>query len=80
MCRLPRYELLLRELLKETPEEHKERVSVSGALKKIKLTNKYINETKRAREKQTKAMDLQNIIVGDNVPAIGIPGRVYLSM
>jgi hypothetical protein len=41
---LPRYELLLRELLKETPEDHDEYEDVKTALDKMTKTNIFINE------------------------------------
>ncbi len=54
--RIPRYRLLLEQLLKYTPAEHEEYAVVRTALDKICDVAMFNNEAIRARENKTKTM------------------------
>lgn len=56
--RIPRYRLLLEQLLKYTPECHPEHTFVSSALDKICNVAMFNNEAIRARENKTKMMSI----------------------
>lgn len=49
--RIPRYELLLKELLKYTATDHKDRENLESSLAKVKDVAERINEGKRNDEK-----------------------------
>ena len=48
--RIPRYEMLLSELLKNTPECHADHIPVQSALKAIKLTATSVNDLAKEAE------------------------------
>lgn len=52
--RIPRYMLLLRDLLNFTPEDHKDHINLVRAIDKISQTATTINETIRQAESQTR--------------------------
>jgi FYVE/RhoGEF/PH domain-containing protein 5/6 len=56
--RIPRYRLLLQELLKYTPEDHEEYESISKSLEKIKEVASENNEAIRQRENLEKIMEI----------------------
>jgi hypothetical protein len=56
--RIPRYRLLLEQLLKYTPEDHVDYHTVSDALEKICQLAMYNNEQIRARENLNKMMEI----------------------
>lgn len=56
--RIPRYRLLLEQLLKYTPEDHVDYPIVQDALQKICELAMYNNEAIRARENMNKMMDI----------------------
>jgi len=56
--RIPRYRLLLEQLLKYTPEDHVQYGDVKSALDKICDMALYSNEAIRARENRAKIMDI----------------------
>lgn len=56
--RIPRYRLLLEQLLKYTPEDHVQYDDVKNALDKICDMALYSNEAIRARENRAKIMDI----------------------
>lgn len=82
--RLPRYELLLKALLKETPQDHPEYKEVQEAISKIAETNSYINEKLLPQKKSIAngidpvAFELASKISGENVPSIAITGRKHI--
>jgi hypothetical protein len=63
--RVPRYELLLRELIRVTGKDHSEYPKLLEALDKIKNIAAHINETKRLVENMSKLLEIQNQISGD---------------
>eukprot|EP00475_Leptophrys_vorax_P019975 TRINITY_DN2736_c0_g1_i1.p1 TRINITY_DN2736_c0_g1~~TRINITY_DN2736_c0_g1_i1.p1 ORF type:complete len:725 (+),score=210.00 TRINITY_DN2736_c0_g1_i1:40-2214(+) len=69
--RIPRYELLLREFLKNTPEGHPEREVLAGAFEKVQSIAQHINESKRRVENMSKVLAIQNKIEGNmDVPLL----------
>jgi len=58
--RIPRYVLLLEELLKYTPHDHADFYNVSEGLQKLKEVAKLINESKRQNEEFQLLIDLHN--------------------
>ena len=63
--RVPRYELLLRELMRYTPGVHEEREVLEKALTKIQSIAQHINESGRRVEEMQRVMDVQARISGD---------------
>jgi hypothetical protein len=60
--RLPRYALLLKELLKYTPPDHKDHHHLTNALDKIRAVTDFVNENKRKAENMQRVIDVQNSI------------------
>ncbi|ELP84240.1 Rho/RAC guanine nucleotide exchange factor, putative [Entamoeba invadens IP1] len=48
--RIPRYELFIKQLIKNIPSYHKERQDLSRSLKAVSDINKHLNETRRINE------------------------------
>ena len=63
--RVPRYELLLRELMRYTPGVHEEREVLEKALSKIQSIAQHINESGRRVEEMQRVMDVQARISGE---------------
>eukprot|EP00002_Diphylleia_rotans_P025343 TRINITY_DN5004_c0_g1_i7.p1 TRINITY_DN5004_c0_g1~~TRINITY_DN5004_c0_g1_i7.p1 ORF type:complete len:485 (-),score=68.95 TRINITY_DN5004_c0_g1_i7:345-1799(-) len=57
--RVPRYELLLREMLKFTPKTHPDHALVEKALEQVKKVASAINEKNREAESLNKMLDIQ---------------------
>jgi hypothetical protein len=64
--RIPRYQLLLKELLKNTWPDHPDYVFLGQALDKIQETAAYVNDRAKEAESQSKMVTLQHQIVGKN--------------
>ena len=62
--RIPRYKLLLEDLLKHTPEMHPDFQALVKALDEIRRRASEINERKRAQENNEKIVAIQNRIRG----------------
>lgn len=62
LFRLPKYELLLQELLKYTFKEHRDYNLLQKALQQIKETTNFVNENKRNAENLSKLLSIQNTI------------------
>ena len=60
--RVPRYELLLRELMRYTPESHAERLTLCAALTKIQSIAHHINASARHAQEMSKLIEIQNSI------------------
>ena len=75
--RVPRYKLLLKELLKRTPEEHMDYALVQRALAVISDVAMHINEHLRRYENQAKTMEIANSF---HPPCSNLvaPARVFL--
>ena len=65
--RIPRYRMLLEEVVKYTPEEHIDYKDLCTALETIKEIAKFINERKRESEYMDKVVKIQSKIKGLNM-------------
>eukprot|EP00824_Muranothrix_gubernata_P014919 TRINITY_DN3091_c0_g1_i3.p1 TRINITY_DN3091_c0_g1~~TRINITY_DN3091_c0_g1_i3.p1 ORF type:complete len:300 (-),score=58.80 TRINITY_DN3091_c0_g1_i3:10-909(-) len=73
--RLPRYVLLLTELLKYTPEDHVDYESLTQALNSIQGVADYVNEHKREAEGLLKVVEIQ-AAMGDSVQLVNPTRRL----
>jgi len=62
--RIPRYELLFKELLKHTPDDHPDKPNLEKALQKTKQSASYVNEERRKAESYNKMMELTSKVKG----------------
>jgi hypothetical protein len=74
--RIPRYQLLLRELLKNTPETHTDHAYLTQSLEKITELAFKINDTIREKQELEQLIEIQRRFTGH--PEIVVPGRVFL--
>jgi len=63
--RLPRYSLLLRELIVATPDTHADSAYLTKAIEKINEVNNYLNDKKKEAEHHFKMVELSERLVGD---------------
>jgi hypothetical protein len=61
--RLPRYKLLLSELIKSTWPDHQDYENLGNALSQIKEIAKYVNDRKKEYENRAKVQDIQDSII-----------------
>jgi hypothetical protein len=73
--RVPRYELLLRELVKKTPSDSSEYDPLHQAYLKVQKVAQHINEIKRQVENASKLFEIQNKIQGKLQAPILAPER-----
>uniref|UniRef100_A0A6B2L6W9 DH domain-containing protein n=1 Tax=Arcella intermedia TaxID=1963864 RepID=A0A6B2L6W9_9EUKA len=76
--RLPRYVLLLGELLASTPSTHPDFKNSTQAYEKITNVNNYLNEKKQLSEYQFKILSLLDTLVGTHVRLLIQPTRVLI--
>eukprot|EP01103_Thecamoeba_quadrilineata_P000487 TRINITY_DN1041_c0_g1_i1.p1 TRINITY_DN1041_c0_g1~~TRINITY_DN1041_c0_g1_i1.p1 ORF type:complete len:864 (+),score=169.79 TRINITY_DN1041_c0_g1_i1:34-2625(+) len=74
--RIPRYQLLLESLLKQTPEDHQDLQTLEDCLASIKKIASAINESVRQHENRTKIFEIQNSFFPSH-PLIQ-PHRLYI--
>jgi len=74
--RIPRYNLLLDVLFKNTPENHPDYENLRNALDKMKETADYINERKRDSDAINKILEVQSILSG--IEHLAVPSRRYV--
>jgi len=68
--RIPRYPLLLQDLLRYMPEDHKDYKNLNSALDKMSQIAQHVNERKREYENLKKIVDIQSCFIGiDNLVA-----------
>ncbi len=75
--RIPRYKLLLEDVIKNTPECHPDKHSLKEALEQIDAVAWHINEQLRDHENSMKMVDIQKSLSG-GFPKIIAPGRKLL--
>nr|XP_054761937.1 rho guanine nucleotide exchange factor 39-like [Lytechinus pictus] len=75
--RVPRYKLLLKQLLDHTPSSHEDYTKIKDALQNISEVTQGINEYIREHENFQKMLDIQNSI-GGKAPKLIIPGRKFI--
>jgi len=76
--RIPRYVLLLKELLKNTIRGHPDYNDLQMALSRMKEVAASINENKRDAENQQRMVLLQGQLAGRLQEAVAAPGRKYI--
>lgn len=75
--RIPRYKLLVGELVKCTPTIHKDYVDLCRAYQVIEQVAESINDNIRQHEMILAMLNIQRMLVGLNVPLV-VPGRALL--
>lgn len=75
--RLPRYELLLRDIIRYTWEEHKDFASLQLALKAIQKVTSFLNESRRLVETMEKLLSIQRRFTNLNEELL-LPHRRYI--
>ena len=73
--RIPRYKLLLSELLKHTPAEHPDHDYLEKALGLVSNVAAHINDSVRANENRMKVREIQSQFIGANFVS---PSRRYI--
>jgi len=74
--RVPRYSLLLRDLLKQTPTTHPDHDNLTEALKKIGEVNSYLNQQKAKADERTKLVNEIKTVHGfKRIEDIAAPNR-----
>ena len=76
--RVPRYVLLLDNILKHTGTSHPEYPQLLQALDSIKAVATYVNEGKRHVENISKLVDVQDRLTGSGVPQLVEPFRKFI--
>lgn len=76
--RIPRYILLLSDLLKHTDPEHPDYAHLEKAAEKILEIGNHINEAKRVNENSAKMSFIQ-LSIKRNAVQVFVPGRSYVS-
>lgn len=72
--RIPRYSLLLRELKKRTPEDHRDAEALNQALESVGSVALSVNEAVRQQENRAQIRKIQSQFVAESFIA---PGRVF---
>ncbi len=72
--RVPRYKLLIEDVIKNTPDSHPDKANLQEALGQIESVAWHINEQLREHENALKMLDIQKSLVGC-YPKILTPGR-----
>ncbi len=62
--RIPRYEMLLKELIKATPSDHVDWNTLNDAYSNVQQIASYVNERKRSAEKLEKMLNAATVISG----------------
>ncbi|XP_014670966.1 PREDICTED: rho guanine nucleotide exchange factor 39-like [Priapulus caudatus] len=75
--RIPRYKMLLGELLENTPENHDDYSLLKEAVDHISQVALHINENVREHENFIKCLSIQTSL-GDDGPKIVAPGRTFV--
>lgn len=75
--RIPRYNLLLRDLLKHTWATHPDHGQLAAAMEKVRATAKVVNDKASEAENQTKVYALQSMMTG-KFEALAAPGRRFV--
>lgn len=75
--RIPRYKLLVEELLKATPETHPDHIDLVRASHMIEQVASYINENVRQHEMVLTMLGLQKSLQGLTEPLV-VPGRALI--
>eukprot|EP00009_Paramoeba_aestuarina_P014918 CAMPEP_0201531454 /NCGR_PEP_ID=MMETSP0161_2-20130828/47660_1 /ASSEMBLY_ACC=CAM_ASM_000251 /TAXON_ID=180227 /ORGANISM="Neoparamoeba aestuarina, Strain SoJaBio B1-5/56/2" /LENGTH=579 /DNA_ID=CAMNT_0047934371 /DNA_START=171 /DNA_END=1907 /DNA_ORIENTATION=- len=75
--RIPRYKLLLEQMLKNTEEDHKDHELVAKALEGIEGVATYVNESVRERQSMEKILELKKKLTGDVPNLFLVEKRIF---
>ncbi|KAK9718392.1 hypothetical protein K7432_005547 [Basidiobolus ranarum] len=75
--RIPRYEMLLKQLSKSIGEEHQDYLSLNKALRYVEDVAKYVNEMIRAGEKSIMMVNIQRSLTNFS-ENLFVPGRTFI--
>jgi len=75
---IPRYVMLLADLVRNTPKEHVDYQDLEIGLSKMKEVASKINEKKRDSESMAKVFAIQRSLVGNKIPSLCIPSRRHI--
>jgi len=75
--RIPRYDLLLSELIKHTTNDHKDWESLNNARNQMKEVAESVNEAKRGFENRAKVLQIQNSFEGKSESLVD-PSRNFI--
>merc|ERR1719230_119683 len=76
--RIPRYVLLLQDLLETTPSDHEDYPNIKNALREMESLGDYINENKRHHEQINQILDIQAKLQKFPEETLVKPGRVFI--
>eukprot|EP01114_Cavostelium_apophysatum_P013574 TRINITY_DN3318_c0_g1_i2.p1 TRINITY_DN3318_c0_g1~~TRINITY_DN3318_c0_g1_i2.p1 ORF type:complete len:1052 (+),score=404.56 TRINITY_DN3318_c0_g1_i2:1533-4688(+) len=76
--RIPRYKLLLEDLVKHTPPEHIDFNNLVNAFEKMKTIAESINEKKREAESVARVVEVQNMMIGAPAEGLVLPHRRFV--
>ncbi|ELR14853.1 RhoGEF domain containing protein [Acanthamoeba castellanii str. Neff] len=76
--RIPRYNLLLTDMMRHTWEDHPDYNNLKKATDKIQSIAAFINERKREAENVSKTLEISNKITGNDKLNLTEPGRRYV--
>ncbi|CAH1785476.1 unnamed protein product [Owenia fusiformis] len=76
--RIPRYKLMLEDLLKFTPQDSEDYPAIKDAAGEMQKVALHINEHVRQHENFQKMLAIQRNLAGEAAPKILAPGRVFL--
>ncbi|KAH3756732.1 Guanine exchange factor for Rac 30 [Pelomyxa schiedti] len=76
--RIPRYQLLLTDLLRHTSSTHPDHENLEKSLEAVKKTGDYLNEKKRRAESLTKMQEIQESVYGKDIPHFAEPHRMFV--
>jgi len=76
--RMPRYQLLLKELLKYTPKEHVDWKNITDALDRITEVNMWINKKKQEQDNRMKILALEEMIKSPIPLVLVAPHRLFV--
>jgi len=77
--RIPRYQLLIRDLIKNTADTHPDYKLLNKALGKIANTAKHINESMNRQKKALKLYEIQGLFIPNkSMPPIVAPNREFI--
>eukprot|EP01133_Synstelium_polycarpum_P001194 gene1194-1376_t len=77
--RVPRYNLLLMDLVKHTWPEHPDYTTLCSATERMRGIATFLNEKKREGENFLKFTEIQSSLVGNKVPSLFCPTRRYIT-
>ena len=66
--RIPRYNMLLRDLVKHTWEDHMDYTALTQAVARVEDIAGFLNDKKREAENVATMLELEQTITGKNVP------------